>query len=269
MSKLTLFLLSFGLTLFSCSERKTDKKSGGVNPAITTANTMTHKGTSNKNKIDAKIYFEANGTEPFWSLTISEEMIKLNISGDSIMIPHSDPIHAQDSNVKLYKLHTERAEMNIQISHSECVNAMSGIAFPYSVTVDFKPGRETKFTSMKGCGAYITDYRLHDIWVLENLNDRQVDETEFDKNLPSIEINTKPNTFSGYTGCNRLNGKLFYERGVLRFMNSATTMKMCGPNNREREFLNALNAVTDYKIENNRLWLFNPSKQLLVFKKID
>jgi heat shock protein HslJ len=215
------------------------------------------------------VYFKASGTEPFWSLTISEKMIKLKTIGDSIMTPHTSPVQVQDANIKQYKLHTEMVKMNIQINQTECINAMSGLASPYTVDIELNKGNETEFTTLQGCGEYITDYRLHDIWVLETLNGKEVSKEDFKKDLPLMEINAASNSFSGFAGCNRMNGKLFFEQGVLRFTDIVTTKMMCKPNNKESEFLRALQKCTAFKIENNRLTLANPDGKLIIFKKID
>ncbi len=270
MKKITLLFFVLCLGVSSCADKKTDKDNPedaiDANDIETTTDDL--KETPLKQQAASEAYFKANGTEPFWSLTISDNMIKLKTISDSIMTPHTTPNRAQDANVKLYKLHTELAKMNIQISHSECVNAMSGLSSPYSVTVEYLRGRDTESTKLEGCGTYQTDYRLHDIWVLEVLNGNEVTQEDFGNKLPSMEINTTSNSFTGNAGCNNMNGRLFFEYGLLRFVDILTTKKMC-PNNQETEFLNALKASTNYKIEHNRLWLLNQSKQLLVFKKVD
>lgn len=43
----------------------------------------------------------------------------------------------------------------------------------------------------------------------------------------------------------------------------------CTENNKEDEFIKALQSNTSYSIENNRLTLSNRSGKLLVFKKVD
>ena len=73
----------------------------------------------------------------------------------------------------------------------------------------------------------------------------------------------------GFAGCNQMNGSLFFEKGLLRFSNIATTRMMCEPHNKENEFLKALQSTTTYKLENNRLWLSNPSGLQLVLRKVD
>lgn len=262
-------MLFIFLAVSSCADKKSEKNNNDATVKEMVSDTTVQTKASLDNKSVSDAYFKASGTEPFWSLTISKKMIKLKTIGDSIMTPHTAPEQAQDANIKQYKLHTELAKMNIEINQTECINGMSGLSSPYSVHIDLKKGSETEFTELEGCGEYITDYRLHDIWVLETLNANQITKESFKKDLPLMEINTASNLFTGYAGCNRMNGKLFFEQGVLRFINIATTKMMCKPSNKESEFLKALQSNTTYKIENNRLRLSNPEGELLIFKKID
>ena len=237
----------------------------GCKSTSKTEETKTTHETSNN-------YFTASGNEPFWNVAISESQIEFTslIEGfENIKTPHVEPIRAMDANVKMYRINTEKVQMNIQISQSECTNSMSGKVSNYTVTIDFKNLKEADFKTIKGCGNYITDYRLHDIWVLEELNKTKVSLTDFTKELPQIEINSTENNFMGYAGCNRMNGTLFFEKGIIRFTNISTTRMMCSKSNKENEFLKALQSATTYKIESNRLWLSNPNGLLIIFKKVD
>ncbi|MBU2903615.1 META domain-containing protein [Arenibacter algicola] len=218
---------------------------------------------------ESRPYFVASGTEPFWSLSISEDLITYKTPSNSIVFLHTNPILAQDSNVKRYDLETTSSKMTFQILQAECTNAMSGKVSPYKVSVNLKKETASQVEELEGCGDYKTDYRLHDIWVLETLNGKTSTKADFSKELPMLEIKAAENTFSGFAGCNRMNGTLFYEKGLLRFTDVATTRMMCVPNNKEAEFLKALQSMTTYAIENNRLTLSDPSGILTVFKKID
>ncbi|MBR9914535.1 MAG: META domain-containing protein [Algicola sp.] len=217
----------------------------------------------------SKSYFKAAGTEPFWSLHISEKQISFTTPSDSIITPYAKPIAAMDNNVKTYKVATEAHMLHIQISQKECTNAMSGEVSPYSVTIDYGKTNTMEPTHVEGCGQYITDYRLHDIWVLTTLNGMNMTTDHFAKELPNIEINTTKNRFAGYAGCNRMTGQIFFEKHLLRFTNVAMTKKMCPGSNQERQFLEALKKVTRYNIENNQLILSNPDEELLILKKAD
>ncbi|MFH6962621.1 META domain-containing protein [Flavobacterium plurextorum] len=146
---------------------------------------------------------------------------------------------------------------------------MSGAISPYKVSVEIKNNTELQTQKIGGCGKYNTDYRLHDIWVLEELNGYKVFTSDFQKEMPRIEINSTENRFSGYGGCNAISGQIFYEKGILRFTRVLSTLMACPQGNKESEFTKALQSTTTYSIENNRLTLSNPSAKLLVFRKVD
>lgn len=216
-------------------------------------------------------YFKATGTEPFWGLKILENSLELNMMEDTIYTPHAEPIKAQDSNISMYRIQTEAVELDVIIAHKECTNAMSGEKSPYTVTIAYKRTGDEETHALEGCGTYITDYRLHDIWVLEEMNGEMVSAVDFNgQDVPNMEININNNRFSGFSGCNRMTGGLFYEKDVLRFTQVAGTKMACPGMDKESKFLQNLQASTQYTIANNRLTLFNGSKEnLLIFKKID
>lgn len=260
MKPIKILKIGFACSLFlafSCPDKKTN---------LEDVSTETVEEKNNKDYTDnSAIYFKAQGTEPFWSLEISEKQFILKTIEDTIIMPAVQPILAADHNVKLFRTQKETTQVSIQIIQMDCTNDMSGKISPYKVTIN----ENKEKLSLEGCGSYITDYRLHDIWVLEKLNGKKIDTTDFNREFPSMEINAGANAFSGFAGCNRMNGNLFFEPKKLHFTNIITTKMACGPNNKEIDFLKALNNITTYKIENNRLWLSNPNETLLIFKKID
>jgi heat shock protein HslJ len=223
-----------------------------------------------KENMEKGIYFRGTGTEPDWSSKISEKTIEftsLKPGYEAISANHVDPIFAMDANVKMYRVETKVGKMIIQIMQQECVNQMSGDKSNYSVRIEFQ--KDDKSIHLSGCGNYVTDYRLQDIWVLEELNGEKVSVADFSKELPNMEINTANNTFMGFAGCNRMNGSVFFEKGLLRFTKVITTRMACGGDNKESLFLKTLQSTTTYKIENLRLKLSNPSGTEIVFKKVD
>jgi heat shock protein HslJ len=218
------------------------------------------------------VYFKATGTEPFWSLEISEDSLRfqsLSPGYETFVTPHSEPAQARDANVKRYQSNTKAGQMQVQIRQDSCVNAMSGEASAYTVSVELKQSINREFTTFKGCGNYQIDYRLHDLWALEELGGKKVTPAQFEKALPLLEIKAQEATFMGFAGCNEMNGQLFSERNQLRFIRVRTTRKACAPGNLEAAFLKALQSTTAYRLGNNRLSLSNSDGQLLVFKKVD
>jgi heat shock protein HslJ len=219
-----------------------------------------------------KYYFTATGNEPFWGLKMGREGIEFLsvISGkEKIVFPASEAIKAMDANIKMYKVSNEKSSATITIQQLECQNSTSGVISPYKVSVEIKNNSELVSTKLDGCGKYNTDYRLHDIWVLEELNGFKVFITDFQKELPRIEINSSENTFMGFGGCNAVSGGIFYEKDLLRFSKVVSTMMACAPGNKEDQFIKALQSATTYAIGDNRLTLSNPSGKLLVFRKVD
>lgn len=216
-------------------------------------------------------YFKAIGTEPFWSLEISEEMIRFKGIEDEneFSTPHVEPIRAMDANVKLYRVNTESVEMEVTISMQNCSDGMSDNKHDYKVDINLKRKNKKENENYSGCGNYIADYRLFDIWLLEELDGKKVTSDDFAREIPTVEINSSEKKIMGYGGCNRISGTIFQERELLRFTNIISTKMACGENNKENAFMKALQSSTGYKIKNNRLYLTNPDGMKVIFKKID
>ncbi len=259
-----LFLLILG-----CGDNKKSQTETDSLPEDSTAIKVEVMKDNTKAFVETDTYFKATGTEPFWSLELMNNKIVFKTPTDSIITPSTKPVKAMDANVSRYTINTESANLVIQIKQGSCTNAMSGEAFPYQVTVEYKSTKEKEFTKVNGCGTYVTDYRLNDIWSLSTINSEKVTTDDFANEFPYLEINTTQNTFLGYAGCNRMNGTVFFENNILRFTNIVTTKMACAEGNKEDEFLRALRGVTTYSIGENGLYLSNPSGVELTFKKVD
>ncbi|WP_347049608.1 META domain-containing protein [Flavobacterium olei] len=221
---------------------------------------------------DLHYYFKASGNEPFWSIKLGNEKVVFTsiIPGkENITFSSAEPVKAMDANVKMYKVSNEKTTATITIQQLDCQDSMSGAISPYSAKVEIRNNSELETQKLTGCGKYLTDYRLHDIWVLEELNGYKVFITDFQKEFPRVEINSAENRFSGFGGCNSMTGQIFFEKDVLRFSKVVSTLMACPQGNKEGEFLKALQAATTYSIGDNRLTLSNPSTKLIVFKKVD
>lgn len=234
--------------------------------AVKNSNMKETTSQTTSDEEDLTVYFKATGNEPFWGLKIGKDKTVFTslIEGmESISFKSVEPIRAMDANVKMYKLNNGKTSATVTIRQFDCQDSMSGEKSPYTVKV------EINGKTLNGCGKYITDYRLHDIWVLEELNGKKVSLTDFQRELPRIEIHAAENRFMGFGGCNSISGSIFYEKDLLRFSNMVSTLMACAPGNKEDEFTKALQSTITYSVGNNRLTLSNPSGKLLVFKKVD
>lgn len=258
----TLFFL---FLLCSCKTQATQ-------PVVTTNEQPTTEYQLQKENMEEEIYFRAMGNESEWSLKIAANKISftsLKSNLKSFTAPHMEPIIAMDANVKRYRVATEKGIITVTIEQQKCINTMSGDVSPYEVRVEIENSKDKSTAIFQGCGNYVIDHRLHDIWVLEKMNGENVTLNKFGKELPYLEINATTGKFMGYAGCNRMNGSLFFEIGLLRFNDIVTTRMACGSQNRESELLHSLESITSYEVANLRLTLTNPSGIELVFKKVD
>lgn len=240
--------------------------------SVKTKNSNSNTTSENTSEEDSITYFKATGNEPFWELKIGMEKIVFTslIQGkENLSFSSAKPIRAIGANIKSYKATNAGSSILISIQHTDCQNSMSGAISPYKVSIEIKNNTEANYQKIEGCGKYITDYRLHDIWVLEELNGYKIFITDFQKELPRIEIHAEENRFMGFGGCNSISGSLFFENDLLKFNNITSTLMACAENNKEDKFVKALQNSTTYSIKNNRLTLSNPSGKLLDFRKVD
>lgn len=258
MKKYLILLITISL-VYSCKSVKTKNSNSNT----------TSENTSEEDSIN---YFKATGNEPFWELKIGMKKIVFTslIQGkENLSFSSAKPIRAMGANIKSYKASNANSSITISIQHTDCQNSMSGAISPYKVSIEIKNNTEANYQKTEGCGKYITDYRLHDIWVLEELNGYKVFVADFQKELPRIEIHAEENRFMGFGGCNSITGSLFFENDLLRFSSITSTLMACAENNKEDKFVKALQNSTTYSIKNNLLTLSNPSGKLLVFRKVD
>lgn len=264
-------LVMIGLLLAGCVEKRTDK----THKKDTTVKESMPSGKSAEeaaNPPEDNIIFQGQGNEPFWNIRLSEKEILFTslIEGyEEIHTPVPDIQRAADANVKRYHTETEKVILTLTIAQAACADTMSDKNYGYKVGIEIQLTGDKSTKLLQGCGDYLTDKRLHATWVLEQLGEAPIKEEWFNGKPPEFNLNTVDNNFSGYAGCNQMRGGIFWEPNLLRFTGIITTRKACTPENREDDFLKALQSATGYKVKNNRLWLSNPNEMLLVFKKID
>jgi heat shock protein HslJ/uncharacterized membrane protein len=217
------------------------------------------------------IDFFARGNEPNWTLEIDFEnaMRFSTMDGMQFNTPPVEGVKAMDADVTNFRAQTESGDISITIARMECEDNMSGEKFSYDVRVDIKSSKDIEFTEFSGCGRYLFDYKLHDIWVLEEMTNVDLKNSELMKGLPTLEFNLREMRFGGHAGCNNLFGKIELKQNTIRFGNIGATMMACPDMKVERAVIDSLNQnLFNYKIENLKLTLENNSVKM-VFKKVD
>jgi len=114
------------------------------------------------------------------------------------------------------------------------------------------------------------DMRLHDIWVLDNINGQKADLQSYSIGLPQMEIFVDEQRIGGHDGCNRIMGSIETSGDVIRFGTLASTMMACPEMKGSDDFRAQLDQQTfNFIIKSNRLILNTENGQSLIFKKID
>lgn len=109
---------------------------------------------------------------------------------------------------------------------------------------------------------------LNDIWALEEIDGVAVAVNDFGREIPVLEFHKVDGQVMGNSGCNRLSGSYKIEGAKISFGPMIST-KMACPGNGEQRFLNALNTVDAFRIENLKLYLLKGDSEVLQFRKVD
>lgn len=221
-----------------------------------------------KEKFEEGIDFFATNSDSSWTLNLDFEG-DFRFKKDDGFVFNTPAVagnRAQDANVVRYHAQVESGEMIIQVYEEECIPSSTGQKFPSKVTVEIRRGIDKDFMEFQGCGSYIFDQRIHDIWVLDTLNATMIS----GKELPYIEFNTTDGTVLGNTGCNNFSGKVALIGNKLTMKPLAVTRKFCPEAALEGEFLKAIApGEMVYKIEEGKLYLYRNDKDVIVFRKVD
>ena len=110
---------------------------------------------------------------------------------------------------------------------------------------------------------------IHDIWVLDSINNKVPDSNFFSYGSPYFDFNLDKKTISGHTGCNGINGKLKVQGEKLIFDSLVLTNQLCKNKDFEKKLVNGFKSGrTTYKILNGNLHLNVGSGTNLILRKI-
>ena len=231
----------------------------------------TSKGNIGQSSLQSKymdgIDFYAAGMDNAWELNLDfEKDFTFNrADGFKFSTPAVEGIKAQDANVVRYRAVVESGEMIIQLYKQECINGSAGQKFPYKVSVEIKRGIDKDYNRVEGCGRFVFDERIHDIWVLQQLNNKAVTGPD----LPYIEFSTTDGRAMGKTGCNNFSGKADFKGNKLTLGPLAASRKYCANATYETDFLKAMSpGEMEYKVDNGKLYLAR-NGETIIFKKVD
>ena len=214
--------------------------------------------------------FVAFAGDSSWSLQIDldkEIIFKSDaITGLSTAVP--EPEKTPDGKVLRYTSSSDVGGLIVEIQTTACKNDVTGLELPYAVVVQAKKASDKIYTTSKGCGHYLVDYRLHDIWVLKELNTRSITPDDYTKEPPRMELNTRDGKLIGFTGCNNFFGSLLTRGNKITFAELGSTKMFC-EKSVETEYLKTLGEVQRFEIKDLYLTLYTGDTPIARFLKVD
>jgi heat shock protein HslJ/uncharacterized membrane protein/uncharacterized lipoprotein NlpE involved in copper resistance len=217
------------------------------------------------------IDFFARGNEPNWTLEIDLEnsMAFATMYDIKLNTPAVEGIKAQDADVTLYSAKTDSGELIVTIIKDKCQDNMSGEYFPYKVRVEAKTSNDSSYKTFEGCGKFLYDIRLHDIWVMKEMTGFDLKKEKLMKEMPQFEFNLTDMRFAGHAGCNSISGPIDVVGNKITFGNLMGTLMACPNMKVEKAVVNALNQKTvTYSIDKLKLTLVS-GKTKMVLQKVD
>jgi heat shock protein HslJ len=103
-------------------------------------------------------------------------------------------------------------------------------------------------------------------WVLIELKEVPVQLSGGNRDA-HIEFTPYDKKFTGNAGCNRMNGSYSIDNKTIRFTDVITTKMSCPDISFENTFLDALNKVNRYEVNDNVMLLKDEGKVLLMFRE--
>ncbi|HCY76885.1 MAG TPA: hypothetical protein DHV28_13270 [Ignavibacteriales bacterium] len=215
--------------------------------------------------------FFARGNEPNWTLEIDFEKSMIFATMDDIKLttPAVDGIKAQDSDVTLYRAKTDSGELIITVIKDDCQDNMSGEKFSCKVRVEAKKSVDANYKTFEGCGKFLYDIRLYDIYVMEEMTGFNLKKEKLMNGRPQFEFNLTDMRFGGHAGCNNLTGPIDVVGNKIIFGNLMGTLMSCPNMKVEKAVIAALNDKTvTYSIDKMKLTLVS-GKTKMVLQKVD
>lgn len=213
----------------------------------------------------------AVGSDPAWSLTVNPAKGVLLFKpqhGDSSIVSLSDNqiSRTADSANGAFGYQSRDGRIKVQFRPDSCTDKLSGQRYDYRVDV------VSEGQNVTGCGVSLRQLAsLQDSWVLTDMQGESIASNGPARTIPRLDISLTQGRVTGTTGCNQLNGSVVADTRQILFGPLTTTKMACmGPNGAlEPTLLRLLNQAMTYRIDSDKLTLYQQGKPVLTFKRAD
>lgn len=219
-------------------------------------------------KSQRNIQLFAFGDAPSWSAEI-----QVPIEVAFLLEPHLHTKAAiyqftRDSIKETYFAQFADGYIQIEIQDSPCLDSISNRSFRQSSLVHYHNTQTNEYHLVKGCAEWIPDLRLHDIWMLYQINDSIIDKVKYATQIPRMEIHIDKMSIIGFDGCNEFKSLIDIDQHQITIKKIENlTDKVCPEF--ESTFTKSIeNKTFQFSMQNGMLMLKDGDQQLL-FKKTD
>ena len=255
------FIAVFILLLSLFASCKTGSKNSVEKIMIAQRNIMPSDSIIQKQKKGIDVF--ASGDIPSsWSLEIDFDKLVSFSSADGIKIKVLPNFSKKEITEKaeIYYLQTDPGPMTIELFTTPC----SGKGEAYNKTVNVTIGKIT----YTGCGKYLYDHQLNDIWVMESINNIPQPSSSFSKGSPTMQFNLESNKMTGSDGCNNISSDIEIKGDRIKFSTFSSTKMACNNNISEKVFSGMIsNKLVNYYMANGKLVLYLEDDSKVAFKR--
>ncbi len=211
------------------------------------------------------IDFIASGSTPKpWTLSLDfDKAFLFQHSQGTDKARPVEPSPIMDAPGETYFCGAARTPFDITLMGESCRTA-EGQTLPYTVSIN----REG--LTYSGCGRFITDNRLHDIWALERLDDEPQFALNYPQGLPRLELNLYRQRMYGFNGCHDVESAFELRGNWMRFGQIYPETKPC-PTDLIGRILDewVSRRMAEWALKDGKLVLYLMNDRRLTFRKVD
>ena len=189
------------------------------------------------------ISFYAFGENPSWEMNIDDRKgVRFSSQSEfgDFNASEVEGMQPQDLNAMIYGAKTEEGTLSATVFTDSCTT-VKGEKLPYKLTVSGKKG-EGSLAEFRGCGLYLTNPALHDIWALKDWSalsaNKRIDPGAY------LEFNMQTQRIYGNLGCGEIEGNFTPMGDKIKIYGLDYRNKPCKENESGKEIFDHLNFKT-------------------------
>ena len=214
-------------------------------------------------KMMAGVDFTASGNDWFLDIDFGKEIVFAQ-GKDTMKFHFEKVMETQKGKLTTYQFAAASKEIVISVSTDKCKASKNVTASGNKVTVDVNAKQ------YQGCGNYLPDYRLNNIWQVKTIGGKELMKLYSSKNQPVVEFHLSENTVMGNTGCDEYSGNIAFGKHKIIFGKLTGDHDDCKDANPEKIFKKALAKNTlSYVFEEGLLKLYKNKELVMVLKPVD